>query len=243
MQYLKSLLILLVLSAFFVACSKKEEETPAPKMPTVLEVMVTNTTGNAVGGVLVHLYKTEQDWKDEKNPVQTARTTDAAGKVTVTDLEAGMYYVRAAKEYLNNRAAMVSITVVQNKTTPVSVTIKEDRLELWAGLTSKKWKVIDKKVNGINVTEDCDKDDVYTVTRDGKMIINHSVNHCDTSEDQEENYTYTMNSAATIITLTYTETDFTEILPFTILTLSPSTCKISNSGNGYTYELTLATTL
>ncbi|MCS7005836.1 MAG: prealbumin-like fold domain-containing protein [Cytophagales bacterium] len=66
-------------------------------LSTVLKVTVLDDAGNIQKGAVVKLYKTEEDYKEDKNPVGGPQTTDEKGKVQFKDLEPQVYYVRAQK--------------------------------------------------------------------------------------------------------------------------------------------------
>ena len=76
-------------------------ESKAQVFKTKLQVVVRNDLGNTVEGATVTLYKTEADYDEEKNPVQTAQTT-AKGKVLFMGLEPISYYMNVEKDDLNN---------------------------------------------------------------------------------------------------------------------------------------------
>jgi heat shock protein HslJ len=55
-------------------------------------------------------------------------------------------------------------------------------------LTSKSWKITSTKVNGVEVLQDCEKDDVLTFLANGTYTYNVGTNKCNTSDT---NYTGT----------------------------------------------------
>jgi hypothetical protein len=52
-------------------------------------------------------------------------------------------------------------------------------------LTSKSWKMVSSKLNGVETLEDCDKDDYLTFAANGTYIYNVSTIKC---YDGDENY-------------------------------------------------------
>ncbi|WP_339793830.1 MAG: carboxypeptidase regulatory-like domain-containing protein [Imperialibacter sp.] len=71
-------------------------------LPTNLRITVLNSLGNAEEGVTVTLYATEENYIEEKNPVQESQLTDAKGRVTFTKLQPKPYFVVARKGDLDN---------------------------------------------------------------------------------------------------------------------------------------------
>ena len=71
-------------------------------LPTNLRITVLNSLGNAEEGVTVTLYDTEDNYIEEKNPVQESQLTDAKGRVTFTKLQPKPYFVVARKGDLDN---------------------------------------------------------------------------------------------------------------------------------------------
>jgi len=52
-------------------------------------------------------------------------------------------------------------------------------------IASKTWKAVSMKVNGTEMIQECDKDDVFTFTDDGKYTIDPGTNKCTTSDVTE----------------------------------------------------------
>jgi len=51
-----------------------------------------------------------------------------------------------------------------------------------AKIASKTWKVVSMKMNETEMIQECDKDDVFTFTDDGKYTANPGTNKCDTDD-------------------------------------------------------------
>ncbi len=66
-------------------------------LPTSLKVTVIDNLGNFVEGADVTLFKTEDDYRNETNPVAGPIKTDAKGRVKFKDIEAISYYIHAVK--------------------------------------------------------------------------------------------------------------------------------------------------
>lgn len=92
-----AVLILIVAGAF------KSEQL----FKTNLKITVLNELGNVEEGVSVQLFPTEEDYRNETNPVTEVQMTDAKGQVKFKDLEAKAYFVNAEKGDKNNIGAGV----------------------------------------------------------------------------------------------------------------------------------------
>mgnify|MGYP002777099115 CR=1 FL=1 len=68
---------------------------------TQVKIKVMNNLGKVEEGVRVRLYKTEEDYKSEKNMVEE-HYTDAKGYVTFKNLDPIAYYINAVKDNKNN---------------------------------------------------------------------------------------------------------------------------------------------
>lgn len=75
--------------------------------PTRLKITVINELGNIEEGATVTLYGTEEDYKNEENPIGESQITDDKGVVKFSDLEPKVYYVLAEKDDKNNWGAGV----------------------------------------------------------------------------------------------------------------------------------------
>lgn len=74
---------------------------------TTLQITVRNELGNVVEGAEVFLYKTEEDYEKNSNPVLEAQYSNAKGIVTIKNLEPVEYYVDVSKDDANNFGAGV----------------------------------------------------------------------------------------------------------------------------------------
>ncbi|MDJ1485662.1 carboxypeptidase regulatory-like domain-containing protein [Cytophagaceae bacterium YF14B1] len=88
------LLILTLLSFAFT--------TPKQITTTALRVTVLDDAGNIQEGAKVTLYKTQEDFEKEQNPVSAAQTTSNKGFVIFRSLEPKIYYVAVSKGDLDN---------------------------------------------------------------------------------------------------------------------------------------------
>lgn len=68
---------------------------------TQMQITIRNELGNTEEGATVQLFENEEDYKAEKNAVQTA-TTDKKGVAKFKDLKAISYFVLAKKGDKNN---------------------------------------------------------------------------------------------------------------------------------------------
>lgn len=68
---------------------------------TSIKITILNNLGKEEEGVRVRLYKTEEDYKTEKNKVDE-HYTDRKGNVSFKNLEPIPYYINAVKENKTN---------------------------------------------------------------------------------------------------------------------------------------------
>lgn len=92
-----AILILIVAGAF------KSEQL----FKTNLKITVRNELGNIEEGVSVQLFPTEEDYRNETNPVTEVQMTNDKGEVKFKDLEPKAYFVNAEKGDKNNYGAGV----------------------------------------------------------------------------------------------------------------------------------------
>lgn len=81
-------------------------------LPTNLRITVIDHLGNPTQGATVTLYKTEEDYKSNQNPV-AAGVTDAKGRVTLKKLEPVIYFLDARKGDMNNNGEGVKISALE----------------------------------------------------------------------------------------------------------------------------------
>ena len=92
---------------------------------TSLRITVLNELGNQEEGVTVQLYKTQEDYEDETNPVGEPALTDKKGRVTFKDLEPIVYFVSAVKGKMNNHGAGIATgTLEEGKINKVNLIIE-----------------------------------------------------------------------------------------------------------------------
>jgi hypothetical protein len=120
-------------------------------------------------------------------------------QITLSTIAAGMLlFASCSKDDLNP-------TNPTNPTTPTTPSKKDLVID-------GKWKWTNLQMvtnnNGQDVftdawsqVKDCDKDDTYTFTSDGKGVIEENANKC-TDDPQTKNITWTINSAETEVMVT-----------------------------------------
>ena len=58
--------------------------------------------GNTMEGATVNIFPTENDYRNETNPVQEKQLTDKKGRVSFKKLEPVIYFVYVVKDDMNN---------------------------------------------------------------------------------------------------------------------------------------------
>lgn len=81
--------------------------------PTTMKLTVRDELGNTVQGAEVQLYGSDEDYRNEENPVTEKMATDKKGDVKFKDLEPKVYYVLAQKGDKNNWGAGVQTDTLQ----------------------------------------------------------------------------------------------------------------------------------
>mgnify|MGYP001799500044 CR=1 FL=1 len=71
-------------------------------LPTTLKITVIDHLGNVVKGAEVSIYRTEDNYRDNTNPVQEKKITDEKGRVTFKKLAPVSYFIDARKGDANN---------------------------------------------------------------------------------------------------------------------------------------------
>ncbi|MBX2842778.1 MAG: hypothetical protein KTR26_13485 [Flammeovirgaceae bacterium] len=108
-------------SLMLIICSASVK---AQLLPTNLEITVLDEKGNIQPGTSVKLYENEEDYKNEKNAIQTGKT-DEKGKAKFKKLKTQAYFVKAEKGDLNNDdGANQTSILVQKKTNKVNIIIE-----------------------------------------------------------------------------------------------------------------------
>ncbi|MFY0652955.1 MAG: carboxypeptidase regulatory-like domain-containing protein [Cyclobacteriaceae bacterium] len=77
-------------------------------LPTSLRVTVLDAAGNIVEGATVTLYKTQDDYFEEKEPYRESDKSDGKGRVTFKKVEARKYFIHAKKGDKDNVGEVVS---------------------------------------------------------------------------------------------------------------------------------------
>ena len=112
------LLVLMILGMCFVSTEAEAQ------LKTKLQITVINDLGNIVEGATVTLYRTEEDYDNEENAVQTA-TTDEKGRVIFKELEPRSYFMLASKGDLTNIGRGVKTTkLIAKKKNMLNVVIE-----------------------------------------------------------------------------------------------------------------------
>ncbi len=76
--------------------------TPQQLLKTKISITVVNKQGALIEGAEVKLFKTIDDFNNDKNQVQVTKKTDAKGRVKFTKLDAISYYMQVDKGDLSN---------------------------------------------------------------------------------------------------------------------------------------------
>lgn len=81
-------------------------------LPTKLQVTVIDRLGNFVSGATVTIYTTEDDYRNNENPVAAA-VTDEKGRAVLTDLNPVSYFIDARKGDENNNGEGVKTAALE----------------------------------------------------------------------------------------------------------------------------------
>ena len=73
-----------------------------PTLATSLRITIIDYVGNFVEGANVILYATEDDYRNETNPVADPQVSDHKGRVTFKKLQPTVYFVYAVKDDMSN---------------------------------------------------------------------------------------------------------------------------------------------
>ena len=95
---MKKLILLPILLLSFVIISF----TPQQLLKTKVTIDVINKLGKHIEGAEVTLYKTIDDFNNNKNQVQLTKKTNEKGIVKFTKLDAISYYIQVEKGDLSN---------------------------------------------------------------------------------------------------------------------------------------------
>ena len=92
---------------------------------TSIKITVIDELGNIVEGASVQLYATEEDYRNETNPVSDVMLTDKKGQVKFKELESKVYFVNVVKEDKNNVGAGVQTAKLEEgKLNKVNIVIE-----------------------------------------------------------------------------------------------------------------------
>ncbi len=99
-------------------------DTADQLLPTKLKITVLDGLGNPTKGAVVTLYKNEDDYFNNENAVEKAKT-DEKGLVVFKKLEPISYYIDARKGDMNNDGEGVKIAPLQEgRTNKVNTVIE-----------------------------------------------------------------------------------------------------------------------
>ena len=99
--------------------------TTVDLLPTSLKITVRNELGNIEEGAEVQLFATDEDYRNEENPVSEVLITNKKGEVKFKDLEPKVYYVMAKKGDKNNWGAGVQTDILEEgKMNKVTIVIE-----------------------------------------------------------------------------------------------------------------------
>ena len=90
--------ITLTIAVFLMVFSSFQ---PKP-LPTSLRITVIDNLGNLVENAEVTIYESEDDYRNNANPVAEPQKTDDKGRVKFKDLRPVPYFIDARKDDMNN---------------------------------------------------------------------------------------------------------------------------------------------
>ncbi|TAH19107.1 MAG: hypothetical protein EAZ08_09535 [Cytophagales bacterium] len=204
MIYLRSLYLCLLVICF-AACRQGQ--------PTaVLEIYVLDPLGNRVDKANINIYRTREDWNEEKNPAKTAEVTSLTGLIRFVNLEAGTYYIDVKKDSLNNWEGKVETTVKSVGAFYVNtefVIVKDSKSSDVASSVGKRWQAITVKqfdrttpVTMLDNAFRCRLDNVLIFYKSGRYDIEGKGIKCSVSETAiEQTGTWSFNDTGTRITI------------------------------------------
>ncbi|MEO1099231.1 MAG: carboxypeptidase regulatory-like domain-containing protein [Bacteroidota bacterium] len=92
---------------------------------TSIKITVIDELGNIVEGAAVQLYGTEEDYRNEINPVTDKGITDKKGQIKFKELESKVYFVNVWKDDKNNIGAGVQTAKLEEgKLNKVNIVIE-----------------------------------------------------------------------------------------------------------------------
>ena len=115
-SFILSFIFIVVLSAF---------AAPDQFLSTSIRVTVLDALGNPVPDAEVTLYHTEEEYRQEENPVFETQMTDRKGRVKLKDLEPKVYFVDVVKDDMTNAGAGVQTdTLREGRINKVNIIIE-----------------------------------------------------------------------------------------------------------------------
>jgi len=204
MKYLRSLYLSLLIICF-TACKQGQSTS-------VLEIYVLDPLGNRVTKADINIYRTKEDWDQEKNPAKTAEITTATGLIRFVNLEAGTYYIDVKKDSLNNWEGKVATKVQSIGAFYVNtefVVVKDSKSSVVASSVGKKWQAITvKQFNTTTPVEmlasafRCRLDNILIFYKSGRYDMEGRGIKCSVSETPiEQTGTWSFNDTGTRITI------------------------------------------
>lgn len=118
---MKNRYIIILIALLLASYTLKDNQL----LPTNLKVTVVDELGNIQEGAKVTLYKTDADYRAEKNPASKTETTDKKGTVKFKKLDPIVYFVHVEKGDMNNDGGGVQTdTLLAGKTNKVNIVIR-----------------------------------------------------------------------------------------------------------------------
>lgn len=92
---------------------------------TSIKITVIDELGNIVEGASVQIYGSQEDYRNETNPVTDLAITDKKGQVKFKELESKVYFVNVSKGDKNNIGAGVQTAKLEDgKLNKVNIVIE-----------------------------------------------------------------------------------------------------------------------
>jgi len=114
----------LVLGVLLIGITLSSFHSTTEFLPTKLRITVIDELGNIIEGVTITLYKSEEDYRANVNPVQEG-VTDSKGRVTFKDLDPVSYFIDARKGDKNNDGkGAVTAPLLEGKINKVNTVIE-----------------------------------------------------------------------------------------------------------------------
>ncbi|WP_448519986.1 hypothetical protein [Rhodoflexus sp.] len=175
----------------------------------VLELYVLNGFGDGVPDAEVALYRTREDWLNEKNPVKPPRKTAENGIVRFVGLEAGEYYFNAVSDSLNNWEGKFRTNVRSIGSFYVNTeftVISKNNSGLLAGPGGKRWRITEVTLNGQPFPSgipSCVRDNVNIFFKANKFVRDEGPTRCNPTDPQMLEGVWRFNSTGTDLIFDY----------------------------------------